>query len=44
MVEQRTTVELEKKTREKLKELGAKGETYDSILNRIIDFYLERKS
>jgi hypothetical protein len=42
MVEDRTTVELEKKTRDKLKDLGKKGETYDELLNRLIDFYKER--
>lgn len=34
-----TTITIRKETREKLKELGKKGETYDDILNRLIQFY-----
>lgn len=41
MVVQRTTVELDVTTREKLKELGKKSETYDKLVNRLIDFYVE---
>lgn len=37
-MEQRTTIQIEKKTLEKLKELRiTKRETYDEILNRLID-------
>jgi hypothetical protein len=32
-----TTIPLRKATRDRLKQLGAKGETYDAILNRLID-------
>lgn len=32
-----TTIPLRKATRDRLKELGAKGETYDAILNRLMD-------
>jgi predicted DNA-binding protein len=37
MREDKTTIELSKRTRERLKELGKKGETYDSIINRLIE-------
>jgi hypothetical protein len=32
-----TTIPLRKATRDRLKQLGGKGETYDDILNRLID-------
>ena len=32
-----TTIPLFKSTREKLKALGTKGETYDQIINKIIE-------
>lgn len=32
-----TTIPLRKATRDRLKLLGGKGETYDDILNRLID-------
>lgn len=32
-----TTIPLRKATRDRLKGLGGKGETYDDILNRLID-------
>ena len=35
-----TTIQLKKNTRERLKEVGMKKETYDDLLNRLIDFYL----
>jgi hypothetical protein len=35
-----TTIQLTKNTRERLKEVGMKKETYDDLLNRLIDFYL----
>jgi len=31
-----TTIPLEKETRERLRSLGRKGETYDQVLNRLI--------
>jgi hypothetical protein len=34
-----TTIPLTKSTRDRLRELGAKGETYDALLNRLVDFY-----
>jgi len=37
-MEQRTTIQIEKKTLERLKELKiTKRDTYDEILNRLID-------
>ena len=33
---EKTTVELTKETRDKLKELGKKGETYDTIIKRLL--------
>jgi len=35
-----TTIQLDKKTRERLLEIGMKKETYDDLINRLIDFYL----
>lgn len=34
-----TTIPLTKTTRDRLKALGRKGETYDELLNRIMDAY-----
>ena len=34
-----TTISLKKETVDKLKMLGRKGDTYDDIVNRLIDFY-----
>ena len=33
---ERTTIQIEKDTREKLKKIGRKDETYDQILKRLI--------
>jgi hypothetical protein len=38
-----TTIQLQKKTRERLLEIGMKKETYDDLINRLIDFYLRFK-
>jgi len=35
-----TTITIRKETREKLKEIGKKGETYDEIIKRLIELYL----
>jgi hypothetical protein len=32
-----TTIQLRKATRDRLAQLGRKGETYDAILNRLLD-------
>ncbi|MHB8123482.1 MAG: DUF7557 family protein [Desulfuromonadaceae bacterium] len=32
-----TCIQLKTETRDRLKELGKKGESYDTIINRIID-------
>lgn len=34
-----TTIQLTKETREKLLEVGKKKETYDDLINRLIEFY-----
>ena len=34
-----TTVKVTKRTREKLAELGKKNETYEEIIERLIEFY-----
>jgi hypothetical protein len=34
-----TTIQIKKETREKLKKLGVKGETYDAVIARLVDFY-----
>lgn len=38
-----TTIQLKKETRERLIEIGKKKETYDDIINRLIDFYLANR-
>ena len=44
-----TTIPLKKKTRDKLKKLGQKGETYDSVIKKLIliakqqEFYQKQK-
>ena len=35
----RTTIVLDTDTRERLKKLGSKGESYDQIVLRLLDFY-----
>ncbi len=37
-----TTIQLTKKTRDKLLEVGKKRETYDDLINRLIDFYIKK--
>jgi hypothetical protein len=32
-----TTIQVSKMTRDQLRELGSKGETYDQVLNRLIE-------
>jgi len=34
-----TTIELKKTTHGKLKSLGEMGESFDDVVNRLIDFY-----
>lgn len=36
MVHETTTIQISKRTRDKLKSLGKKGETYDQIIRRIL--------
>jgi predicted CopG family antitoxin len=33
----KTTIILEKATRERLRQLGIKGQSYDDVINRLID-------
>jgi predicted CopG family antitoxin len=35
-VQESTTIQLSKETREKLKEIGKMGETYDDVIKRLI--------
>lgn len=37
-----TTIPLTKETRDRLRALGMKGETYDQLLNRLMDVYVNR--
>jgi len=39
LMSQITTVKVTKKTREKLADLGKKNETYEDIIERLIEFY-----
>jgi hypothetical protein len=38
-----TTIQLEKPTRNRLMGLGKKGESYDQIINKLIDFWSKKK-
>jgi len=38
-----TTIALDDETRDRLKQLGGKGETYDAIVRRLIDAYIEQR-
>jgi len=38
----KTTISIEEETRDRLADIGKKRETYDTIINEIIDFYLEK--
>jgi len=38
-----TTIQILVETRDDLKSLGSKGETYDEIIKRLITVYKERK-
>ncbi len=38
-----TTIQVMKNTRDRLLEIGMKKETYDDLINRLIDFYLSAK-
>ena len=39
-----TTIQVKETTREKLKDLGKKGETYDQIIEKLLRIYEKRKS
>ena len=36
-----TTIQIQKNTREKLKRLGHKGESYDTIIERLMSYFEE---
>lgn len=35
----KTTIQLEEKTRNRLKSLGSMSDTYDSLIKRLVEFY-----
>lgn len=37
-----TTIPLRRATRDRLRELGKKGESYDALLHRLMDVYVNR--
>lgn len=39
-MDKKTTVQVTQKTKNKLNEIGKKGETYDEIINKLIESYL----
>jgi hypothetical protein len=41
--EKLTTIKVKAETRDTLKSVGKKGETYDEIINRLLDRALRRK-
>jgi len=43
-LEEVTTVKVTKRTRDRLAELGNKKETYDDVINRLIEFYEKNAS
>jgi hypothetical protein len=43
MSDELTSIKLKKETRDVLKSVGKKGETYDDIINRLLDRVLRRK-
>ncbi len=42
-MEEKTTIQVSKKLRDKLKELGKKGETYEEIIWRLVEHYEKGK-
>ncbi len=43
MSDELTSIKLRKSTRDVLKSVGKKGETYDDIINRLLDRVLRRR-
>jgi hypothetical protein len=37
----KTSIQVEEETRDKLKDIGKKGESYDAIINRLLKDYRE---
>lgn len=44
MNEETTTIKIMKATRDALKNIGKKSETYDDIINRLLDRVLQKKA
>ena len=40
----KTTIQIEEETRDRLKDIGKMGDSYDSVIRRLLDFYAEHKS
>lgn len=38
-----TTIPLQKRTRDRLRAMGRKGESYDALVNRLIDGYDDKR-
>jgi hypothetical protein len=43
MADNLTTIKIDKKTRDQLVDLGKKNESYDTIVNKLIDFYEQKR-
>lgn len=39
----KTTIQVEEKTRDRLKSLGSMSDTYDSLIERLVEFYEEAR-
>jgi len=40
---QKTTIQLDKSTAEKLKDLGVMGDTYDTLIQKLMEEYMKMK-
>jgi len=43
MSREQTLIPIKKSTRERLKKVGRKGETYDQIINKLIDIFEKKQ-
>jgi hypothetical protein len=43
MTDDKTTMKVEKSTRDRLADLGKKGESFDTIINRVLDEYQKKR-
>jgi len=39
----KTTIQMNKTTRKRLSDIGRKNQSYDTLLNELIDFWMENK-